>query len=188
METKNYLERIQELNAIATNLFMGPNRPQYKLAIILTIDYAGTYGLSLPGNLNIINNEYFEITGNPELEGYFAQVTSLPFTTQENLKRQIALIINYNIIYLNNWLNSNPDDGDYFDYIPSLIDQMLQLINLGFKTLDNFKNEYDYNNYIYEKLQTQINKYNEMDPENGANHINLNTFTPTEGYMIHMHL
>lgn len=68
METKNYLERMQELNAIATNLFMGPNRPQYKLAIILTIDYAGAYGLSLPGNLNIINNEYFEITGNPELE------------------------------------------------------------------------------------------------------------------------
>ena len=56
METKNYLERMQELNAIATNLFMGPNRPQYRLAIILTIDYAGAYGLSLPGNLNIINN------------------------------------------------------------------------------------------------------------------------------------
>ena len=135
METKNYLERMQELNAIATNLLLGPNRPKYKLAIILTIDYAGAYGLSLPGNLNIINNEYFEITGNPELEGYFAQVTSLPFTTQENLKRQIALIITHNLSYLNNWLNSNPDDGDYFDYIPSLIDQMLQLINLGFKTL-----------------------------------------------------
>ena len=185
METKNYLERMQELNAIATNLFMGPNRPQYKLAIILTIDYAGAYGLSLPGNLNIINNEYFEITGAPDNEGYFAQITSLPFKDQVNLKHQIANIITHNLSYLNNWLNSNPDDGDYFDYIPSLIDQMLQLINLGFKTLDNFKNEYD---YIYEKLQTQINKYNEMDPENGINHINLNTFTLTEGYMIHMHL
>ena len=185
METKNYLERVNELNAIATNLFMGPTKPDYKLAIITTIDYAGAYGLTLPGSLNLINNEYFEITGNPELEGYFAQVTSLPFTTQENLKLQIALILNYNISYLNTWLNSNPDDGDYFDFIPSLIDQMLQLINLGFKTLDTFKTEY---NHIYEKLQTQINKYNEMDPENGANHINLNTFKLTEGYMIHMHL
>lgn len=185
METKNYLERMQELNAIATNLFMGPNRPQYRLAIILTIDYAGAYGLSLPGNLNIINNEYFEITGDPDNEGYFAQITSLPFKDQVNLKHQIANIITHNLSYLNNWLNSNPDDWDYFEYIPSLIDQMLQLINLGFKTLDTFKTEY---NHIYEKLQTQINKYNEMGSENGINHINLNTFTLTEGYMIHMHL
>lgn len=184
METKNYLERVKELNANAINLFMGPTKPNYKLAIIATIDYAGAYGLSLPGNLDIINNEYFEMTGDPNNEGYFAQIISLPFENQENLKYLITTIIIHNIGYLNNWLNSNPDDGDYFDYIPSLIDQMLQLINLGFKTLDNFKNEL---NHIYEKLQTQINKYNEMDPENGINHINLDTFTLTEGYSIYIH-
>lgn len=183
METKNYLERVKELNANAINLFMGPTKPNYKLAIIATIDYAGAYGLALPGNLNY-KNEYFEMTGDPNNEGYFAQIIQLPFTSQVDLEHQIANIITHNISYLSNWLNSNPDDGDYFDFIPSLIDQMLQLINLGFKTLDNFKNDFS---YIYEKLQTQINKYNEMDPENGINHINLDTFTLTEGYSIYIH-
>lgn len=146
-----------------------------KTITIITIDYAGTYGLIIPSNLKCYSN-YFE----NENEN-FTQEIKLWAANDAQLDPQVHQIIQANLENLENTLNNDPGDDDYFDYIPATIDQILQLITMVFTTPGTYFKRYPETQKYFQEI---IDKYNSMDPEDGINHIDLDNFEITEGYDI----
>lgn len=146
-----------------------------KTITIITIDYAGTNGLIIPSNPKC-QSKYFE-----NEDENFTQEIKLWAANGAQLDLQVHQIIQANLKNLEDILNNDPGDDEYFDYIPATIDQILQLITMVFFTPGTYFRRYPETQLYFQEI---INKYNSMDPEDGANHIDLNNFEITEGYDI----